>query len=137
VVALDISSVLTEVARSRTRQCSNVETHLAAVETFPLQTKAYDLILCHQVFPHFEDKGYALKCLVSSLKPDGKLVVFHFMPRTKINDFHRKKGTVVEKDTMPDDGEMSRLFNEAGLEISFIRDDSMGYFLSSRLRFPE
>jgi SAM-dependent methyltransferase len=134
VVALDISPFMAEAARSKTHQCSNVEVHLAAVETFPLLAKAYDLILCHQVFPHFEDKAYALKRLVSSLKPGGKLVVFHFIPLAEINDFHRKRGTAVEKDTMPDGAEMNRLFNEAGLAIAFIRDDSLGYFLSSRVR---
>lgn len=135
VVALDISSVMVEAARSKTGQRSNVEIHVAAVETFPLPANAYDLILCHQVFPHFEEKGYALKRLVSSLKPDGKLVVFHFISLEEINDFHRKRGTAVEKDIIPNETEMNQLFNEAGLEISFIRNDSLGYFLSSRLRF--
>ncbi len=132
VVALDISSVMAEVARGKTRQRSNVEIHLSSVETFPLPAKAYDLILCHQVFPHFENKGYVLRRLVSSLKPSGKFIVFHFISMMKINDVHRKRGTAVEKDTMPDEAEMNRLFNEAGLEIVFISDDSLGYFLSSR-----
>jgi SAM-dependent methyltransferase len=135
VVALEISSVMAEAARSKTSLRLNVEIHLAALETFPLPAKAYDLILCHQVFPHFEDKGYVLKRLASSLKPGGNLVVFHFISLAEINDFHRKRGTAVEHDMMPDEGEMNRLFSEAGLEIDFIRDDSLGYFLSSRLRF--
>jgi SAM-dependent methyltransferase len=94
----------------------------------------YDLILCHQVFPHFEDKREVLKTLASALKPGGRVVVIHFINLDEINDRHRKAGTAVEMDMMPGQDEMKCLFNETGLEIEFILDDHLGYFLSASLK---
>ena len=131
VVALDISPNMVDQAKGRTAARDNVEIHLSPVETFPLGRGAYDLILCHQVFPHFEDKGKVLTSLSRSLKPKGRLIVIHFINFEEINDRHRKAGTAVEKDQMPEENEMLLFFENAGLDISFILDDDFGYFLSA------
>lgn len=131
VVALDISPMMVDEARRRLSVRENVEIHLCPVEDLPLEEHIYDLILCHQVFPHFEDKGKVLTILSRALKPAGRLIVIHFINSEKINDWHRKAGTAVEMDTMPGEKEMRRLFEEAGLGVSFIMDDHLGYFLSA------
>lgn len=134
VVALEISPMMFDKALRRTSGRKNVAVHLCPVEGFPLEKNAYDLILCHQVFPHFEDKGSALQALSQALKQDGRLIVIHFINSIEINDRHRKAGTAVEMDMMPDEDEMVRLFNRSGLEVSFILDDHLGYFLSASQR---
>jgi len=131
VVALDISSMMVRAARSRTAARENVEIHLSAVEDFLVAEREYDLILCHQVFPHFEDKKEVLTSLSKALKPDGRLVVIHFINFDEINDRHRKAGTAVEMDMMPEQDEMKYLFDITGLEIEFIINDQLGYFLSA------
>ena len=131
VVALDISPMMVKAARSRTATRENVEIHLSAVEDFPMEEGEYDLIVCHQVFPHFEDKRQALTSLSKALKPEGRLVVIHFISFDEINDRHRKAGTAVEMDMMPEKDEMRRLFGETGFEVEFILDDHLGYFLSA------
>ena len=131
VVALDISSMMVRAARSRTAARENVEIHLSAVEDFLVAEREYDLILCHQVFPHFEDKRQALTSLSKALKPEGRLVVIHFISFDEINDRHRKAGTAVEMDMMPEQDEMKYLFNDTGLDIEFILNDQLGYFLSA------
>ena len=134
VTALDISPLMVEEARRRNATRDNIEIHLGPLEDFPLEENGYDLILCHQVFPHFEDKKRALKILYGALKSEGKLIVIHFINLGAINDRHRKAGTAVEKDMMPGEDEMHRLFSEAGLQITFILDDRLGYFLSASRR---
>jgi SAM-dependent methyltransferase len=131
VTALDISALMVKEARHRIATRENVEIDVCPVEDFPFEGNLYDLILCHQVFPHFENKKKALKILYEALKPDGKLIIIHFINLGAINDRHRKAGTAVEKDMMPGEDEMRRLFTEAGLQIAFIRDDHLGYFLSA------
>jgi ubiquinone/menaquinone biosynthesis C-methylase UbiE len=131
VVALDNSPMMVKAARDRTAIRENVEIHLSAVEDFPVEEKEYDLIVCHQVFPHFEDKKKVLTSLSKALKPEGRLVVIHFISFDEINDRHRKAGTAVEMDMMPEQDEMRYLFNDTGLDIEFILNDQLGYFLSA------
>jgi ubiquinone/menaquinone biosynthesis C-methylase UbiE len=131
VVALDISPGMVDEARRRTGARRNVEIHLGPVENFPIKKNSYDFIICHQVFPHFEDKKKALMILSKLLNPNGRLIVIHFICLQEINDRHRKTGTAVEMDMMPEEREMRRLFNEARMEIAFILDDHLGYFLSA------
>lgn len=131
VVALDISLMMVEAALRRTAARQNVQIHMGAVENFPMKKEVYALILCHQVFPHFEDKKKVLKVLTSALRPEGKIVVIHFINFAKINDRHRKAGSAVEMDMMPEQDQMKCLFDETGLDINFILDDHLGYFLSS------
>jgi ubiquinone/menaquinone biosynthesis C-methylase UbiE len=131
VKALDISPLMVDEARRRTAARENVEIYLGPIEDFLLEENGYDLILCHQVFPHFEDKKKVLETLYGVLKPGGILIVIHFINFQTINDRHRKAGTAVEKDMMPGEKEMRRLFAEAGLRITFILDDRLGYFLSA------
>jgi len=131
VVALDISPKMIDEARRRTAKRRNVEIHLSTVENFPLEKNSYDFILCHQVFPHFEDKRKVLTMLSRALKMNRRLIVTHFIDFEKINDLHRKAGTAVEADMMPGQMEMRRLFDDAGLDVGFILNDHLGYFLSA------
>jgi ubiquinone/menaquinone biosynthesis C-methylase UbiE len=134
VTALDISPKMVEAARKRLDGRQNVEVHLSTLESFPLKPASFDLVVCHQVFPHFENKEEALRLMSGSLKPGRKLIVFHFIDITRINDRHRKAGTAVEEDLMPSFNEMEALFNKAGFKIDFFIDDELGYFLGSVLR---
>jgi demethylmenaquinone methyltransferase/2-methoxy-6-polyprenyl-1,4-benzoquinol methylase len=131
VVALDISPKMVQEALRRTATRQNVVIHLSPVEDFPLEEKDYELIICHQVFPHFEDKKKVLTILSRALKPDGRLIVIHFINFEAINDRHCKGGTAVEMDMMPAKYEMRRLFDETGMQVAFILDDHLGYFLSA------
>jgi demethylmenaquinone methyltransferase/2-methoxy-6-polyprenyl-1,4-benzoquinol methylase len=131
VVALDISPKMIEAARTRLAGRRNVELHLGAVEDFPLGKGAFDLILCHQVFPHFHDKKRVLTHLASALRSRGKLIVFHFIPGVRINDRHRKAGTAVEGDLMPPFKVMKQMFQEAGFRVDLFLDDEEGYFLAA------
>ena len=106
----------------------NFELEKFGLEKFDMEKK-FDLIICHQVFPHIENKAFCLKKFNDLLMPDGKVILFHFINFEEINNVHRKAGTVVHQDMMPDDSEMELLFNGAGFKIKFIRNDKNGYFL--------
>ncbi|MCF8033216.1 MAG: methyltransferase domain-containing protein [Desulfarculaceae bacterium] len=136
LVALDISRAMVEACRRRVAGMSWVRVEQAALEEFPAPPDSFHRIICHQVFPHFDDQPAALERLAGLLVPGGVLLVVHFMPSAVINDTHRKAGTVVEKDLLPPPGEMRAMMAAAGLLVETLVDDQLGYLLKARLPAP-
>lgn len=134
LMAMDISQGMVQACRKRVAGLSWVRVEQMAVEEFQAPADSFDRVVCHQVFPHFDDQPAALAHLVYLLKPEGILTVVHFMPSAAINDTHRKAGTVVEKDMLPPPEEMRRLVEQAGLSLEILVDDELGYLLKARLR---
>ncbi len=136
VVALDISPRMVEACKRRMGSRPNVRIHCASVEEFSATQVNFDLVLCHNVFPHFDDKVAVVGILASRLKPSGRIIVFHFLNSAQINDVHRKLPPALFNDLMPTDWEMESLFKQAGLKIDFLLDDDQGYFLSASNGIP-
>lgn len=131
VHAMDISSKMIEAARARVRSCPHVCLECAPVESYRFDPHSYDCVVCHNVFPHFDDKPSAVAHLTSALKSGGRFIVLHFMNSDEINDLHRKADASVLNDLIPSEGEMRRLFATAGLDVEFIMDNEEGYLLTA------
>jgi ubiquinone/menaquinone biosynthesis C-methylase UbiE len=129
VLACDISQKMVEACRARVGGRGNVRVSQAAVEEYAIVPETVDVIVCHQVFPHFDDKPAALAALARALKPQGRLIVVHFIAAAEVNDRHRSSRSVIERDLLPASPEMRRLFEEAGLAIECLTDDRLGYLL--------
>ena len=134
VVATDISPLMVAEARSKLERCSQASIHLGPAEALCGYDGMFDCVLCHQVFPHFEDKLNTLDKLTRMLKPDGRLVISHFIPSDEINDVHRKAGTAVEQDLMPPPETLRRWCRLCRLSIDQWRDDDEGYLLCAGRR---
>ncbi len=133
VTAVDISERMAGYAQDRTEGLDNTSVLVGNFESLDLPRAGFDAVVCHQVFPHFNDLALALERMAGMLKPKGWLTVSHFVPRSRINDMHSKAGTAVEHDLIPDEPEMRRLFEEAGFEILTLDDNDQDYLLSARL----
>ena len=133
VLALDISQGMIEACRQRVEGLTQVEVAQAALEDLDLTPASFDRVICHQVFPHFDNKPRALAKMAKLLGPGGVLVVDHFFGAAHINDTHRKAGTVVEHDLLPSDPEMRLLLEEAGFRVDMMADDHLGYFVRATL----
>jgi len=131
VLAFDISAAMIEAARHRIGSVKNVCFQFGPVEQYPFASGKFDAVICHNVFPHFDDKPKAVAHLAFALKPRGKFIVFHFMNSAGINDLHRKAHASVLNDLIPSETNMRSLFNDAGLEIDLLEDDDFGYLLSA------
>jgi ubiquinone/menaquinone biosynthesis C-methylase UbiE len=129
VLALDISPRMVEASRKRLEGRTNVAVLCNRLEDLHLRPAELDLVICHQVFPHFDDKLAALQHMASALKPTGKLMIFHFIASSIINDRHRKAHPSVLNDMMPGPDEMERLMASVGLEVDLLSDDDEGYLL--------
>jgi ubiquinone/menaquinone biosynthesis C-methylase UbiE len=130
VEALDISPKMVARARQRLAGRDNVNVAHIALEDLVFTPSSFDVVLHHQVFPHYHDPARALRITARALRPGGSVVVIHFIPMAEINDTHRKAGTAVENDMIPPPDQMHRLFAEAGLMVNFIKNDELGFFLS-------
>jgi ubiquinone/menaquinone biosynthesis C-methylase UbiE len=132
VHACDISRLMVHRAIERTRGLAQVRVSYAEMENLDLDRDSVDLVVCHQVFPHFKDKCGALAYMANVLRPGGALLIVHFECSRIINDVHRKAGTVVAKDLLPDRREMEKILGAAGLGVRFFSDDSrLGYLLKA------
>ncbi len=129
ILATDISQKMVQAAVERLGERKNVSVECTAVEALPVTAGQFDLVICHQVFPHFDDTRRALEFLAGCLKPFGRLVVLHFINSTQINDRHRKTDPSVVDDSMPTEEEMRSLFYATGFKIEVLEDDDRGYLL--------
>ena len=131
VTALDISRGMTDRARQRLAGRGNVRLINGSLEELEPNPASFDAVLHHQVFPHYNDKAQALEITARAVKPGGRVIVFHFINMAQINDTHRKAGTAVEEDMMPQEDEMRHMFEAAGLVAKFVIDDEEGFFLGA------
>lgn len=84
----------------------------------PLAAGSLDMVVCHNVFPHFLDPAGTLREIARVLVSGGRAVVCHSKSRDAINDHHRNVGDAVGGHFLPDDTAMKRLFEAAGLGVS-------------------
>ncbi len=131
VVASDISPKMIAKAHDRLRNYENVQIFLEEIEKVPVCLKSFDMVLCHNVFPHFDDKFLITSKLATALKPNGKMVVSHFMNSSGVNSLHRKTNPAVAKDFLPENEQMQQIFSGAGLVVEYIVDDDKGYLLKA------
>jgi len=101
VLALDISAGMARACRDRIGERQNVQVVQAAIEEYAAAPEAFDVAVCHQVYPHLDDAPSAVANLVRSLKPGGRLLVVHFANAHVINEIHRTAAAPIQQDRLP------------------------------------
>lgn len=136
VHASDISENMIRAARERIGIRENVHLECGSVESCSFDPQTWDAVICHSVFPHFDNKPQVVAHLVSALRTGGRFVVCHFMSSEWINDMHRKAHESVLDDVIPGEAEMRSLLESAGLRVERLLDDESGYLLSAASVLP-
>ncbi len=129
VLAIDISPKMVQAARDKVGHMYHVHLQCSALESCSLPWGEVDLVFCHQVFPHFDDKERAAEIIARCLCPGGRLVILHLISSREINDLHRKAGTAVAQDILPEPEEMRRIMARVGLTVEEILDADDRYVL--------
>ena len=129
VLASDISPNMIEAAHRRIGFRDNVSLEHGAIEGYHFDPESFDVVICHNTFPHFDDKPRVVAHLAAGLKRGGRFIVFHFMNSAGINDLHRKAHASVLKDLIPVELEMREILGAAGLRVESLKDDESGYLL--------
>jgi len=130
VIAADISGRMVAAAR-RNISASQVEIHHAAAEDLQLPVGSIDVVLCFDVFPHFEHPATLLDRFRAALKPGGRLIVAHCPGRKAVNQLHESAGGAVGADRLPPAGQMRALLRSGGFRVQRLLDRADVYFLQA------
>jgi ubiquinone/menaquinone biosynthesis C-methylase UbiE len=128
IVALDFSAEMLCQAQAKNFP-PIVSFAQADVLAIPLADNCADVAICNSVFPHFNDKGRALKEIGRVLKNNGRLVICHTMSREAIKQLHQSAGGVIANDLLPDEFQLRGLIKQAGLKITHFEDSRERYLV--------
>jgi ubiquinone/menaquinone biosynthesis C-methylase UbiE len=128
IVALDFSAEMLCQAKAKNFQ-PIVGFAQADVLAIPLADSSVDMAMCNSAFPHFSDKGKALKEIARVLRNNGRLVICHTMSRVMINQLHQSIGGAVATDLLPDEFQLRGLIRQAGLKITHFEDSPERYLV--------
>jgi ubiquinone/menaquinone biosynthesis C-methylase UbiE len=120
VCAFDLSFPMIRQARRKTRSENDLVVQADALE-IPFGTGVFHRVICFAAFPHFADPAVALREMGRVLKPGGSLVIAHLMSRRELAAHHASHSGV-EKDLLPDAGQMADLYLAAGFQPPEITD---------------
>jgi len=84
------------------------------VHSLPFATAAFNLVLCHNTFPHFADQPGALREISRVTAAGGRAVISHSMSREAVNGFHQNIGGIVGRDKLPEDSVLINWLEQAG-----------------------
>ena len=126
VFAFDLSSCMLERALMK-GSSQNVVCFQADVTAIPLPGQLCDCVVCFAAFPHFYNKLQALQEMARVTKIGGRVLIAHLMSRRQIAKHHHASPEVAGH-CLPPEGEMKRLYSEAGLEKIKIHDQPGLYF---------
>jgi len=133
IVALDFSAEMLGQAQAKNFP-PIVGFAQADVLAIPSADNSVDLAICNSVFPHFNDKGKALKEIARVLRNNGRLAICHTMSRAMINQLHQSAGGIVASDLLPDEFQLRRLIRQAGLKITHFEDSPERYLVIAEKR---
>lgn len=127
---LDFADKMIEVNR-RLHKDAAVRFIVADAENTPLDDSSCDAVICFSCFPHFQDKGKAMRTLSRILKPHGLFIISHFDSSEGINKHHSTCHAVMH-DHLPDEAAMRALLQAAGLSIETFVDEPGFYCIVAR-----
>lgn len=91
----------------------------ADVHNLPLESGSVDRVICHNVFPHFQQPKTALAELFRVLCPDGILVINHFGGREFVNQIHRASShEILRTDLLEPAEKVKEWLGEAGFRVT-------------------
>jgi len=128
IVALDFSAEMLVQAQAKNFP-PIVGLAQADVLAIPLPDSSVDLAICNSAFPHFNNKGKALKEIARVLRNNGRMVICHTMSREMLNRLHQSIGGAVASDLLPDEFQLRGLINQAGLKITHFEDSPERYLV--------
>lgn len=128
VKGIDISSGMINVAREKF-DFKNLTFEHTSVEALKDESNSYDIIVCNNVFPHFEDVDGVMLNSIRLLKDGGLFVVTHLAGRDAVNKIHSNTNTFNE-DKVPVPEEWIKIFKKYGLKEVKAVDEADFYYIS-------
>lgn len=130
LVSIDLAA---EMLRRARRRCPDAAVVQADVHHPPFAPREFDLVVCHNSFPHFADKPVAISALARLLRPGGHLLILHDLSREKVNAIHSSGGAAIQNDLLPPGEETGRMLRQAGFGDVQVEDTDEHYVITGRL----
>jgi ubiquinone/menaquinone biosynthesis C-methylase UbiE len=124
--AVDFAEEMVKSGRKKFQKESRVIFEVASVEDLPYKDRFFDQIVCFGAFPHFADKGKALKEMNRVLKSQGTLIIAHALSSVALRSHHQNCAPV-SKDFLPEEDEMRSLLERAGFQLNRLIDQPKCY----------
>ncbi len=127
LVSLDLARAM---LRQASQRCPGARLVQGDVHTLPFSSAAarsFDLVVCHNSFPHFADKPRALAEMRRVLRPGGQVLILHNNSRERVNAIHSQAGAPIAHDQLPSGGEMRALLIEAEYRAVWVEDAADHY----------
>ena len=126
LVSIDLA---TEMLRRAQQRCSDSDLVQADAHFPPFTRSAFDLVICHNSFPHFSDKPAAITSLSETLQPGGHLLILHDLSRQEVNAIHSNGGDAIKDDLLPPGDETRYLLLAHGFESIQVEDTPDHYLV--------
>ncbi len=130
LVSIDLAGAILRRARSR---CPDAAVVQADAHRPPFAARGFDLVICHNSFPHFADKPAALNPLARLLRPGGHLLILHDLSRERVNAIHSSGGAAIQNHLLPPGEETGHMLMRAGLGDVQVEDSDERYVITGRL----
>jgi len=129
LVSIDLAAEMLRRARLR---CPDAAAVQADAHRLPFAAPCFDLVVCHNSFPHFADKPAALDALACLLRPGGHLLILHDLSRARVNAIHSGGGAAIQNDLLPPGDEAGRMLVRAGFGDVQVEDAVEHYVIAGR-----
>ncbi len=130
LVSIDLAGAMLRRARQR---CPDAALVQADAHHPPFVASAFDVIVCHNSFPHFADKPAALRSLARALQPGGHLLILHDRSREEVNAIHSSGGPAIQHDLLPPGAETRQMLIAAGFTEVQVEDTAARYVAVGQL----
>jgi ubiquinone/menaquinone biosynthesis C-methylase UbiE len=129
LVSIDLAHAMLKRAQ---RRCPGALLVQADIHHLPFPSASaraglFDLVVCHNSFPHFADPPAALGEIARALCPGGCLLILHDLSRGQVNAIHRNGGVVIQNDLLPPGDELHHLLVDVGLSGVQVQDADSYY----------
>jgi ubiquinone/menaquinone biosynthesis C-methylase UbiE len=91
------------------------------------QQSRFDVVVCHNSFPHFADRVRALGEIQRVLRPAGQLFILHNNPRERVNAIHSRAGGPIALDLLPPGEDLRQMLAQAGYTNIWVDDTDEHY----------
>ncbi len=113
------------------RRCPNARLAATDAHWLPFasgQQSPFDVVVCHNSFPHFADRARALREIQRVLRPGGQLFILHNNPRERVNAIHSQAGGPIAGDLLPPGDALRQLLRQTGYIDVWVDDTEDHYF---------
>jgi len=126
LISIDLAAEMLIRAKMRSSDSDIVQ---ADAHKPPFPSSTFDLVICHNSFPHFTDKQIALDSIAATLLPGGHLLILHDLSRQEVNHIHSNGGEAIKDDLLPPGDETMRLLLKSGFEAIQVEDTPDHYLV--------